>query len=571
MVPVCESPDPWPWPGKRLSTGGDPWASRSPGANGRTFGDDHHGSLEKGPVTDHRVASLVADVDDRRKVDGDPQCRQLACRSRTPSRTCLGVFVVASSRGAGESMPIAFSRETRPPPDRRTPSPESPADSPFTAPDVKIALSVQLPTKIPPIRSFARRSPLASAVSFTPTISICASLRRVLSFVDDRADASRPGGDDCRRGRRRRGLIRRRRRVHCSGSPDVVHPPTTRVADAEYRAENHGGPGVHAVESGTSDGGFNAMLTNRLADNRLVAGAIAAVVGILVGIVGIFAAAWIATSSSPATDANNFNPTDGLSPAASITDRAGAAGTPTDCRWASDPTRHRSDLRRVSSPRIRPVAGPDRCGHQARSDSQPVGLPLPALRTWDPDRPLWVRFRTRRTATSFHTAPSSPSAISCTSAVDHPAPVVGPTAHRRRRRHRETGPGAGDRLTWFTPAGRRDLRVEPRVLTTIGSISSETLPMMLAPWVVLGVVTGLSSTTTPLWRLGLRAAVPIALMGAGERGGHDRGNGRRRAVVGAGFTVTPIVDGGPASARGGHSALRSSARGGSSRLSCCRG
>ena len=63
-----------------------------------------------------------------------------------------------------------------------------------------------------------------------------------------------------------------------------------------------------------SDGSFNAMLTNRLADNRLVAGAIAAVVGILVGIVGIFAAAWIATSSSPATDANNFNPTDGFVP-----------------------------------------------------------------------------------------------------------------------------------------------------------------------------------------------------------------------------------------------------------------
>ncbi|MFT3901295.1 MAG: alpha-(1-_3)-arabinofuranosyltransferase [Gordonia sp. (in: high G+C Gram-positive bacteria)] len=56
--------------------------------------------------------------------------------------------------------------------------------------------------------------------------------------------------------------------------------------------------------------------------------------------------------------------------------------------------------------------------------------------------------------------------------------------------------------------------LSPRVLTTIGSISSETLPMMLAPWVVLAVVTGLASTSTPLWRLGLRAAVPIALMGA---------------------------------------------------------
>ncbi len=56
--------------------------------------------------------------------------------------------------------------------------------------------------------------------------------------------------------------------------------------------------------------------------------------------------------------------------------------------------------------------------------------------------------------------------------------------------------------------------LSPRVLTTIGSISSETLPMMLAPWVLLGVVVGLSSTSAPLWRLGLRAAVPITLMGA---------------------------------------------------------
>lgn len=47
-------------------------------------------------------------------------------------------------------------------------------------------------------------------------------------------------------------------------------------------------------------------------NNRLVAGAVAAAVGILVGIVGIFAAAWIATTSSPATDANKVNPNDGF-------------------------------------------------------------------------------------------------------------------------------------------------------------------------------------------------------------------------------------------------------------------
>ncbi|MFT3901294.1 MAG: DUF2613 family protein [Gordonia sp. (in: high G+C Gram-positive bacteria)] len=49
-------------------------------------------------------------------------------------------------------------------------------------------------------------------------------------------------------------------------------------------------------------------------NNRLVAGAVAAAIGILVGVLGIFAAAWIATTSSPATDANKFNPNDGFVP-----------------------------------------------------------------------------------------------------------------------------------------------------------------------------------------------------------------------------------------------------------------
>ncbi|GAB08614.1 hypothetical protein GOARA_013_00580 [Gordonia araii NBRC 100433] len=49
-------------------------------------------------------------------------------------------------------------------------------------------------------------------------------------------------------------------------------------------------------------------------NNRLVAGAVAAVVGIVVGLLGIFAAAWIATTSSPATDANRVNPNEGFVP-----------------------------------------------------------------------------------------------------------------------------------------------------------------------------------------------------------------------------------------------------------------
>lgn len=64
--------------------------------------------------------------------------------------------------------------------------------------------------------------------------------------------------------------------------------------------------------------------------------------------------------------------------------------------------------------------------------------------------------------------------------------------------------------------------LSPRVLTTLGSISSETLPMMLAPWVLLPVITALDSRadgthscrTPPLRMLAARSGVALALMGA---------------------------------------------------------
>ena len=57
--------------------------------------------------------------------------------------------------------------------------------------------------------------------------------------------------------------------------------------------------------------------------------------------------------------------------------------------------------------------------------------------------------------------------------------------------------------------------LSPRVLTTIGSISSETLPMMLAPWVLLPVILALRATDPrPLRMLAGRAGVALALMGA---------------------------------------------------------
>lgn len=57
--------------------------------------------------------------------------------------------------------------------------------------------------------------------------------------------------------------------------------------------------------------------------------------------------------------------------------------------------------------------------------------------------------------------------------------------------------------------------LSPRVLTTLGSISSETLPVMLAPWVLLPVILALRGGSGPSLRvLAARAGVAIALMGA---------------------------------------------------------
>src|SRR4029079_4194597 len=55
--------------------------------------------------------------------------------------------------------------------------------------------------------------------------------------------------------------------------------------------------------------------------------------------------------------------------------------------------------------------------------------------------------------------------------------------------------------------------LSPRVLTTIGAISSETLPMMLAPWVMLPVVRALRGSGS-VRVLAARSAVALALMGA---------------------------------------------------------
>ncbi|MDT5221155.1 MAG: arabinofuranan 3-O-arabinosyltransferase, partial [Mycobacterium sp.] len=57
--------------------------------------------------------------------------------------------------------------------------------------------------------------------------------------------------------------------------------------------------------------------------------------------------------------------------------------------------------------------------------------------------------------------------------------------------------------------------LSPRVLTTLGSISSETLPMMLAPWVLLPTILALKGTSDRSVRvLAGQAGLAVALMGA---------------------------------------------------------
>jgi arabinofuranan 3-O-arabinosyltransferase len=63
--------------------------------------------------------------------------------------------------------------------------------------------------------------------------------------------------------------------------------------------------------------------------------------------------------------------------------------------------------------------------------------------------------------------------------------------------------------------GAAAFALSPRVLTTLGSISSETLPMMLAPWVLLPTILALRAEANRSVRaLAAQAGLAVALMGA---------------------------------------------------------
>ncbi len=68
---------------------------------------------------------------------------------------------------------------------------------------------------------------------------------------------------------------------------------------------------------------------------------------------------------------------------------------------------------------------------------------------------------------------------------------------------------------WSRVIGAVAFALSPRVLTTLGSISSETLPMMLAPWVLLPTILALRGSSVRSVRvLAAQAGLAVALMGA---------------------------------------------------------
>ena len=103
--------------------------------------------------------------------------------------------------------------------------------------------------------------------------------------------------------------------------------------------------------------------------------------------------------------------------------------------------------------------------------------------------------------------------VAGTAGLGDPAAVVGAAADGRILGTAAAGRSVGHRIAGSRVIAAAAFALSPRVLTTIGAISSETLPMMLAPWVLLPVVVALRGSG-PVRVLAARSALALALMGA---------------------------------------------------------
>ena len=94
-----------------------------------------------------------------------------------------------------------------------------------------------------------------------------------------------------------------------------------------------------------------------------------------------------------------------------------------------------------------------------------------------------------------------------------PAAVVGAVDHRRFWGLLRVAEALGIGSPSSRVIAAAAFALCPRVLTTLGAISSETLPMMLAPWVLLPVILALRAEGS-VRVLAARSALAVALMGA---------------------------------------------------------
>ena len=187
-------------------------------------------------------------------------------------------------------------------------------------------------------------------------------------------------------------------------------------------------------------------------------------------------------------------------------------------------------------------AGADRRGHEERPLRRPVGVPRARAAPVGPAGHVG-RSRTRPTATSSPWVRSSGSGPRSLPGLGGPAAVVDAAAHRRLPR-RWSGCSARSSIGDAADARRRALAyvLAPRVVSTIGGLSAEARPQLLAPavlWPLVLVDRGRLSARSrrcperpgrPVLRRGQRRRDGVRRPPAGAVAAHPRAGGGARVT-----------------------------------------